>query len=63
LNDISLLPVTDHATALAGRLARELKLPARSRIDAAHLAVCATNGMDYLLTWNCRHLANGAFDG
>ncbi|MEX0777546.1 MAG: hypothetical protein WD042_17715 [Phycisphaeraceae bacterium] len=25
-----------------------------------HVAVCAANGIDYLLTWNCRHLANAA---
>ncbi len=27
--------------------------------DALHLATAAVNGIDFLLTWNCRHLANG----
>jgi hypothetical protein len=28
-------------------------------MDAAHLAVAAVYGMSFLLTWNCKHLANG----
>lgn len=27
-------------------------------MDALHIAVAVVNGMDYLLTWNCTHLAN-----
>ena len=26
--------------------------------DAAHVAIAAVHGADYLLTWNCRHIAN-----
>ena len=26
--------------------------------DAIHIAIAAHYGMDYLLTWNCRHIAN-----
>ena len=26
--------------------------------DALHIAIAATNGVHFLLTWNCRHLAN-----
>ena len=33
-------------------------LPARARSDAIHLAVAVVAEADYLLTWNCRHLAN-----
>ena len=33
-------------------------LPARAQTDAAHLAIAATAKVDYLLTWNCKHLAN-----
>jgi len=31
--------------------------------DAVHVAMAATAGMDYLLTWNCRHLANASLRG
>ena|SRR5438876_2228992 len=59
LAGVPLLPVTDQSIQLADRLARELKLPLRARADAAHIAVSAVHGIDFLLTWNCRHLANG----
>lgn len=26
--------------------------------DAAHLAICSLRGVEYLLTWNCQHIAN-----
>ena len=50
------------ATLDAERLTKAIltadALPARAARDAAHIAVCATSGIDYLLTWNCKHLAN-----
>jgi hypothetical protein len=49
-------------TAEAERFTRALlatgALPARAQTDAAHLAIAAAAKADYLLTWNCRHLAN-----
>jgi len=33
-------------------------LPPKALTDAAHIAVAARHQMDYLLTWNCRHIAN-----
>jgi len=33
-------------------------LPPHAFPDAAHVAVSAVHRMDYLLTWNCKHLAN-----
>jgi hypothetical protein len=35
-------------------------LPKKAVIDAFHIAVASTHGMDYLLSWNCRHIANAA---
>jgi hypothetical protein len=35
-------------------------LPARAEVDALHIAIAVTNQVDYLLTWNCKHLANAA---
>ncbi len=37
---------------------RDVPLPSKAAIDALHIAISATNGMDYLLTWNCTHIAN-----
>jgi hypothetical protein len=53
------LPVTEDAILLAEQLALTMALPARARADAAHVAIAAVHRMDFLLTWNCRHLANG----
>ena len=44
-------------------LVRGGTLPVKARLDAAHVAVAAVNGMDFLLTWNLRHLANAALRG
>ena len=50
------------ATQAVKTLARELvarnALPAVAEIDALHVAIAAVNGIDYLLTWNCTHIAN-----
>lgn len=45
---------------LANTLLRTGTLPAKARLDAVHVAIATVNGMDYLLTWNLRHLANAA---
>jgi hypothetical protein len=60
LVDIPLLTMEPAALELAQRLAASLALPTRARLDAAHVAIAATHGIEFLLTWNCRHLANGA---
>src|SRR5260370_5289815 len=56
------LPLLD-ATEEVGPLAREyqngLALPPAARLDAEHLAYTVAYALDYLLTWNCAHLANG----
>jgi predicted nucleic acid-binding protein len=55
---LSLLEVTEDAMALAQAVLNAGAMPSRAVRDAAHLAVAAVHGIDYLLTWNCRHLAN-----
>jgi predicted nucleic acid-binding protein len=58
LERLPLLDVTDAAVALATRLVTGQALPAQAVQDALHLAVACVHGMQYLLTWNCTHLAN-----
>ena len=38
-------------------------IPAKAEVDAVHIAAAVVNGMDYLLTWNCTHIANAAIRG
>ena len=58
LSGIAMLPVTDDVASLADQLVRNGALPAGAQNDAVHIAVSAVHGVDYLLTWNFRHLAN-----
>jgi hypothetical protein len=58
LTEIPLLAVTSKVPELAARLAAALGLPIRARADAVHMAIAAVHGTSFLLTWNCRHLAN-----
>ena len=53
-----LLEVTTDAESLAAALLEEVPLPVKAATDALHIAVAAVNGVEYLLTWNCRYIAN-----
>jgi predicted nucleic acid-binding protein len=58
LAGIPLLGLTDEAQALARELVENGALPKQAVEDALHIALATVHGMDYLLTWNCRHIAN-----
>ena len=55
---MTLLKTTDQAFELAAELMAAGALPVNSEADALHVALAASNGVSFLLTWNCRHLAN-----
>ncbi len=52
------LAMTDDANALTHAIMAAGILPPQVVRDAAHVAVAAVHAVDYLLTWNCKHLAN-----
>lgn len=52
------LEATAEAFALAGHLLDAHALPEKAAVDALHIAISAISGIDYLLTWNCKHIAN-----
>jgi hypothetical protein len=58
ISDLLVLDVTDEAESLTQAILSSGVLPARAVRDAAHIAVAAVHDIDYLLTWNCKHLAN-----
>jgi hypothetical protein len=60
LEEATLLEVIDDATSLARELLAGCALPQRAQVDAFHIAVSTVHGMDYLLSWNCTHIANAA---
>ncbi len=57
---LKLLPVDDEVVGVARIYVDRLVVPRNKIGDALHLAVASVHGADYLLTWNCRHLANPA---
>ena len=58
LQTTTVLETTAAALELAKELIQAGALPAKAADDAVHIAVAATHAVPYLLTWNCRHLAN-----
>ena len=58
VEDLPELALTDKAEALAGKLLLGAALPQKAKADALHIAIATVHGMDYLLTWNCTHIAN-----
>jgi hypothetical protein len=58
LQPMTVLETTEDALVLAKELLRAGALPEKAADDALHIAVAATHAVPYLLTWNCRHLAN-----
>jgi predicted nucleic acid-binding protein len=58
MREVPVLPVPDGFEEAVAAYLRHHVMPRNSRGDAAHLAMAALYGCDYLLTWNCRHLAN-----
>jgi predicted nucleic acid-binding protein len=58
VNDLELLEITPEALQLADRLVAEAALPQKAVADALHIAIAVSNGIDFLLTWNCKHIAN-----
>ena len=56
---LSVLEITPEVWTLADIYFRGLDIPAKARTDSLHLAVATVHGMDYIVSWNCSHIANG----
>ena len=61
MRNIPMLLTDENARVLARFIGDSMVLPTKAAQDALHVAIAAVNGMDYLLTWNCRHLNNAHF--
>lgn len=60
LEGIEVLEISEDARVLASKLVESGPVPKKAVEDALHIGVAVTNGVEYLLTWNYRHLANAA---
>ena len=58
LRDLPSLDMDPEVTDLARHVVATVPIPDRAAADALHIAVSVRHGIDYLLTWNCAHIAN-----
>jgi hypothetical protein len=60
LDQLPILDLTDEVYSVAQGLVGSGLLPVKYFDDALHIATATVNGMDYLLTWNMKHIANAS---
>ena len=58
LDEMNLLPITEEIRGVARTYQEHLLMPSADMGDAIHLAAACVHELDYLMTWNCKHLAN-----
>lgn len=58
LDGMQVLRIGDTVAALAQRFLDRHAIPAAAGADAVHVAIAAVSGIQYLVTWNCKHIAN-----
>ena len=58
LDGIAVLPPDPEITRIANEIISRAILPPKAQVDALHIACVAHHRIQYLLTWNCRHIAN-----
>jgi hypothetical protein len=60
IEGLPLLDITPDVAELASDILARRIIPRKAATDAAHVAIAAVHGMDFLVTWNCVHIANAA---
>ncbi len=58
LATMTVLEIKEEAVQLAEAFVHAGTLPAKAGNDGLHIAIAAIHRIPYLLTWNCRHMAN-----
>lgn len=58
LDKATRLEITDNVGILAKQLVLKGLIPSKAASDAIHIAVASVHEMDYLVTWNFKHIAN-----
>jgi predicted nucleic acid-binding protein len=60
IRDLSVLAVNRPAADFAAALVARRAVPSSEPEDAMHIALAVVNGIEYLVTWNFKHIANAA---
>ncbi len=63
VSHLALLSVNEQVEELSAIYLDELGVPERALRDTLHIALASVHEMDYLLTWNCAHIANAQIRG
>ncbi|PMB47955.1 DNA-binding protein [Fischerella thermalis CCMEE 5205] len=58
LNGLPLVELNQSVRSLSAQFLTRSNLPPKASDDAVHIAAATVHGLDYLLTWNCKHIAN-----
>jgi hypothetical protein len=58
IDGLKLLELTKEVDELTKAILKSGVIPPKAVRDAAHIAVATVHEVDYLLTWNCTHIAN-----
>lgn len=58
VESIPLLVATEESYKLAESFLRKRIIPVKAAEDSLHIAIAISHSVDYLLTWNCKHIAN-----
>jgi predicted nucleic acid-binding protein len=58
IQNLPLLELNENVSKLAAQFLQKSNLPLRASDDTTHIAAATVYGLDYLLTWNCKHIAN-----
>jgi predicted nucleic acid-binding protein len=58
VNQLPLVDLNQSVLSLATQFLSRSNLPSKASDDAVHIAAATVHGLDYLLTWNCKHIAN-----
>ena len=59
ISDLPVLELNDDIRELAAKYFASINIPEKAKVDAFHLSVAVWHRMDYLLSWNCKHIASG----
>lgn len=60
LRPLAVLEITSDMRVLAEVYSRRMALQERAAADALHMAIATYHSMEYLVTWNCRHIARAS---
>ncbi len=59
ISDFSVLELNREIQELAQKYFASLEIPDKAKLDASHIAVAVWHKMDYVLSWNCKHIVSG----